>query len=140
MAKNLTNVELLNHFFTLSTEDKKDTLSRELRLAKGRLNAQYGINVQQLAPNELLFYPLKNELHSTQEEKERYTKLCTSLIKFYNKKFNDNSTVYEFLRSVFCGGYVRSNRFYAFIPFDNVASYDFASSYPAQMLMCNFPF
>lgn len=26
------------------------------------------------------------------------------------------------------------------MPFDDVASYDFASSYPAQMLMCNFPF
>ena len=59
--KCVVNDDFLNHFFTLSTEDKKDTLSRELRLAKGRLNAQYGINVQQLAPNDLLFYPLKNE-------------------------------------------------------------------------------
>ena len=83
---------------------------------------------------------LENELHSTAEEKERYTKLCTALIKFYNKKFDDDTTVYELLRNVFCGGYVRSNRFYSFIPFDNVASYDFASSYPAHMLMCNFPF
>lgn len=83
---------------------------------------------------------LENELHSTAEEKEKYTRLCTTLIRFYNKKFDDDTTVYELLRNVFCGGYVRSNRFYSFMPFDDVASYDFASSYPAQMLMCNFPF
>lgn len=83
---------------------------------------------------------LENELHSTAEEKERYTKLCTSLIKFYNEKFNDGTTVYEFLRLIFSGGYVRSNRFFSFIPFDNVGSDDYVSSYPAQMLMSNFPF
>lgn len=133
------NSELPNIEYTYNMRDVEITLAGVVDCFK---NSNYYKNVDSIDRmiTATSLTRLENELHSSKEEKEKYTKICTALINFYNKKFDDGTSVYEFLRLIFSGGYVRSNRFFAFIPFDNVGSDDYVSSYPAQMLMSFFPY
>lgn len=64
------------------------------------------------------------------------TKKC---IKWF-KDSELNLEQYLFFKNSFRGGYCHANRFSSFLRFDNVESFDFKSSYPARMLLEEYPY
>lgn len=68
LDKYIINENTIEEFLKMNNKEKLHFLSQQLALSKSRLNAQYGINVQHIIPEEIKYNIDTNEWYKTETE------------------------------------------------------------------------